>query len=279
MIAEAKAYTETLKFDKFDIRKELDNKRNFAMTITSKRRTGKSVLLKDLCSQVKDWYESVFVFSMSAHLQPDLFDFVPKDHIIQGFDEEKLKQIWNTQEERILKLKKLDVSPKVLPKILVLFDDIIGDEKVRHSQTLNNFFILGRHLQFAVVILTQTISGKWGLPGVIRSNVDVAISFFLDAEYDRKCFTDQYLSAKNKRAGSIIYEQITRSRPFQAIVVLNCVISQDITECVKTFIAREKLPKFKIGTAVLKGKMNHVSMFAPSSGLQGVDFLPKIKKS
>lgn len=274
-------YVDSLKFEVFDIRKEMDDKRNFSMTLTSKRRTGKSVLLKHLCYQIKDWYTAVYVFSMSAHLQPDLFDFIPKDHIIQGFNEAKLKQIWDAQESLVMKLKKQDIPAKDIPKVLILFDDIIGDDKVRHSQTLNNFFILGRHLHFAIAIISQTISGKYGLPLVIRSNLDIAISFFLDAEYDRELFCDQYLSARNKKIGALIYDKITRSVPYQAIVVLNCNISQDITKCVRTFIAKEKLPKFKMGkpSKSLKNTSLFIMENMPASGLQGVDFLPRISKT
>ena len=276
-----KEYVDSLNFEVFDIVKELEDKKNFAMTITSKRRTGKSVLLKNFCYLIKNWYTTVYVFSMSAHLQPDLFDFVPKDHVIQGFNEEKLNEIWNSQEQLVMKMKKQGIPPNDIPKVLILFDDIIGDHKVRHSETLNNFFILGRHLHFGIVMISQTISGKWGLPGVIRSNVDVAVSFFLDSEYDRDLFCEQYLSAGNKKLGSVIYEKITRGKDYQAIVVLNCVISQDITRCVKTFIAKEKLPKFKMGKELKKLKNTNLFIMEnlPASGAQDIGaFLPKMSK-
>lgn len=273
---EYQTYVNSLNFETFDIRKELDDKRNFAMTITSKRRTGKSVLLKHLCSQIKDWYQTVYVFSMSAHLQPDLFDFVPKDHIIEGFNEEKLKQIWTSQEQLVTKIKEVKGGGGDIPKVLIIFDDIIGDPKLRNSQTLNNYFILGRHLHFAQIILTQTMSGKWGVPGVIRQNVDVAVAFFLDSERCREQFCGQYLSAKNKKIGDLIFEKVTRDVPYQAIIVLNCVVERDPMKVIKTFVANPKIGKFKMTP---KEKITHTSTFLreefPSSGIS-FDFKPRV---
>ncbi len=273
-------YFNSLKFETFDIKKELNDKRNFTMTITSKRRTGKSILLKNLCLQIKDWYANVYVFSMSAHLQPDLFNFIPKENLINGFNEEKLLAIWQAQENLVMKMLKIGVLKKDIPKVLIIMDDIIGDDKVRHSQTLNNFFILGRHVEFAVILISQVIGGKWGLPGVIRSQVDVAIAFFLDAEYDRDLFCEQYLSTKNKKVGHMIYDFITRSIPYQAIVTLPCVTDPDPTKCIKTFVAKEKVPKF---TMIKQRKPEHNAMFIssilPSSEGAGVNFMPRIGKN
>ena len=253
-------YVNSLNFEEFDIRKELDDKCNFFMTITAKRRSGKSVLLKNLCYQIKDWYASCYVFSMSAGLQPDLFDFVAKENIYDGFQEEKLLEIWNAQKAMVMSLKKTKTKDKDIPKVLILFDDIIGSEKVRHSSVLNNFAILGRHLHFAVIILSQEMGGKYGIPKVIRSNVDVAIAFYLDSEVCRDLFCTQYLSAQNKKIGLVIFDKITRGKPYQSIIVLNCKVNSNITEVVKTFIAKEKVPKFKLGELSLE-KMKHTSVF------------------
>lgn len=281
MNKENQGYVDSLNFEVFDIVKELNDKRNFAMTITSKRRTGKSVLLKNLCYFIKDWYEDAYVFSQSAHLQKDLFNFVKKENIIDGFNEEKLKEIWDFQATRIEKMKNSNVPTKDLPKILILFDDIVGDNRVRHSKVLNDFFILGRHLQFAQIIITQCMGGKYGLPAVVRQNVDCAVSFFLDAEYCRDLFCSQYLSTKNKRTGLLIYEKITRDVPFQAIIVLNCKVDRDPLNVVKTFVAKEKIPKFMLGKKVGirdKSIVAFVNSVQPSAGITQ-NFLPPFSKN
>jgi hypothetical protein len=229
-------------FQVFDIVKALNDRRNFAMTITSKRNTGKSVLLKDLCYQIKNWYQEVFVFSLTAHLQPDLFDFVKKENVINAFDEERIKQIWDTQENLVMKLKKMKVKPEEIPKVLLLFDDLIADPNVRKSDILNRLFIAGRHVHFAQIFITQTFKG---VPPTIRTNVDIACAFYLNSYDDRDEFSGQYLSTKNKKLGMNIFDRITKE-PYQAIVVLNFNISPSPEDYITTYIAKLKVPKFKM---------------------------------
>jgi hypothetical protein len=212
------------------------------MTITSRRNTGKSVLLKDLCSHIKDWFQEVYVFSLTAQLQPDLFDFVKKENVIDAFDEDRIQQIWDAQSNHVLKLQQLKVEHDKIPKVLLLFDDLIADPRVRKSDVLNRLFIAGRHAHFAQIFITQTFTG---VPPVIRTNVDVAIAFHLNSYDDRDAFSRQYLSTKNNKLGLNIFDKITKV-PYQAIIVLNYRISQEPTDYIRTYIAKLKVPKFKM---------------------------------
>jgi hypothetical protein len=229
-------------FQVFDIVKALNDRRNFAMTITSKRNTGKSVLLKDLCYQIKNWYQEVFVFSLTAHLQPDLFDFIKKENVINAFDEDRIKQIWETQEKVVMKLKKMEIEPDKIPKVLLLFDDLIADPRVKKSDILNRLFIAGRHVHFAQIFITQTFKG---IPPTIRTNVDIAVAFYLNSYDDRDEFSGQYLSTKSKKLGMNIFDRITKEA-YKAIIVLNFNISSNPEDYVNTYVAKLKVPKFKM---------------------------------
>lgn len=240
-------YVNNLNIKEFDILEDLKGRENFSMAIVAKRNTGKSVLMKDLCSKIKGWYDNVFVFSQSAHLQPDLFDYVPKENIFNGFDEEKLNEIWNNQHDKIMRLKKAGI--KKLPKVLMLFDDIIGDPRVRSSKILNDFFIMGRHLHFGVMIITQEMGGKGGLPKVVRTNLDCAIAFFLNSEYDRKLFIEQYLSTKNKQIGEKLFDKICHQK-YQCVVILNYITDPEPENYIRKYIANPKPPKFKMKSDV-----------------------------
>lgn len=145
---EAAMYVENLypQIQTFDIKKFMKDKRNFLLAMFSKRRTGKSVLMRDLVHQIKDWYEEVYVFSMTALDQPDMFDFVKPENIIHGYDEEKLLQIWTIQETKTRAYKKLhNVKTEKCPHILVIFDDIVSDPKIRHSKIFDSLAVCGRH--------------------------------------------------------------------------------------------------------------------------------------
>ena len=208
------------------------------MTITAKRRTGKSILTKDICSKIKTWYAQVYLFSTTADLQPDLYDFIEPKNRFNGFDEAKLEQLWNQQEKIVMSLKRN--KSKELPHILLIFDDITSDPRVKKSPILNKLFVAGRHLCFAQIILSQTFTG---LPPTIRTNVDVAIAFYLDSQVDREAFSKQYLSTKNVRLGIMIFERITRE-PYQAIVCLNFKTSQNPEDVIRTYVANPKVYKF-----------------------------------
>ncbi len=260
------------KFKVFDIVKEYANMKNMFITITSKRRTGKSVLLKDLCYKMKNWYSKVYVFSMTAHLQPDLFDFVEDHNIFNGFNEEKLNEIWDSQEKLFE-----DLKGKNLPPVMIILDDIISDPNFKKSEIMFRLAVMGRHLQFCVVILTQNFTS---IDPKIRKNVDLAMAFYLDDYDNREQFAKSYLSTKNPKVGVAIFERITRE-PYQAIVVMNSRISQSPEDTVRTYKAELELPKFMMGSRRIK--LNHkvnafVSSNFPSSGLGETDFMPPIRK-
>lgn len=238
-----KEYVDSLKFEHFDIIKEMNDKRNFTATITAKRRSGKTVLLRNLIYEIRSWYSECWVFSETVEAQKEIYDFAPDDHIINNFDEEKLLAIWNSQKEKALKAK---AEKKDIPLCLIVFDDIIGDKRVRNSKVLNNFFILGRHYGTCVIVLSQYIGGSKGLPPIVRSNCDFVVSFLLDAESDRELFIGQYLSVQSKKLGKFVYNKIANNVDYNAIVVLKCKIDPDIMATVKYYHADLNIPKFKI---------------------------------
>lgn len=245
-IKEEKEISDALitKFDKFDIVKNYSDKKNFACSITAKRRTGKSVLMRHLCSQMVGWYEEVHVFSLTAHLQTDLFDFVDEKNINHTFDEEKLKSIWNRQESLIMSLKKKGQIDN-FPTILCIFDDIIGDTKVRNSKILNEYFIAGRHIHIGMIIISQEMGGRYGLPKVVRANLDLAIAFFLNSEGDRELFVKQYISTKSTKYGKVIFNDICQEE-YKAICILNYKTDKEPENYINWFIADLKIRKFKM---------------------------------
>lgn len=236
------------KFDKFDPIKELNDKRNFSMIISSKRRTGKSVFVKDICHQIKGWYNSAYLFSMTSDLQPDLYDFIPESNVYNSFNEDKLEEIWSIQEKLITALRAAKAPDSDMPHILIILDDVISDTRVKKSEILNRLFVAGRHLKFAVIAISQTFTG---FGPTLRVNCDVSVAFYLDSQDNREAFAKQYLSTKNKNLGIMIFERITKE-PYQCIVCLNCKTSSNPEDTIKTYTAKLKVPKFKISAQGLK---------------------------
>jgi hypothetical protein len=118
------------------------------MHIYGQRRTGKSVALRHLLHDVKDWYKKAYVFSETIHLQPDLFDYIPKHNQFNSFDQYKLQEIYNEQETYILKNISAGKKKEDLNYVLVLFDDCINDTNFRSSEILKRIHISGRHVNY-----------------------------------------------------------------------------------------------------------------------------------
>lgn len=265
----AKSY----KFDIFNPVEDLKNCKNFSMTITSKRRTGKSVFVKDIVSKIKGWYTQAYVFSMTSDLQPDLYDFVSKENIYNGFNESKLEQIWKSQEQLVMSMRKNRIADEKIPHILIIFDDLISDPKVRNSEILKRFYVAGRHILMAQAFLSQNFTS---IPPIMRNNVDVSVAFYLDSQDNRESFSKQYLSCKNSKLGEMIFNNITKT-PYQAIVCLNYITSQDPTETTKTYIASLKVGKFKVGNKNIGKNTFMIDSISPAQ-IDGTKFIPKIKK-
>ncbi len=234
----------------FDMLETMKDTHNFSCAVYGARRKGKSVLIADLIHKTKKWYTDIYVFSQSAHLQPDLFHYVPKHNITNSFDEAKLKEIWNRQEQFIMSEVKKGKDKKDLPIILLIFDDVIADARIRTSKVFVDIHVLGRHLNIASIVLSQEFGGKGGLSKVCRANEDLVISFYPNAEYDRELIVKQYLSTKSTKLGYQVIRDVCMEE-FTAIIIANFKISHNLEDYVFKYKARPKVPKFQVGSAVV----------------------------
>ena len=168
-------------FKVFDL-KSVKIGKGLSITISGKRNSGKTVLLRDLCYQLKDKYSEVYLFSNTASYQPLVFDFIKKENIFIGLNVAKIQELWNAQGTMTEKLLKKNPNPdhEKVDKILILFDDIVGDPKIRTSDELAQLFTRGRHVYISQIFLTQSVVG---IPPIMRRNVDLAIAFYLEKCY------------------------------------------------------------------------------------------------
>ncbi len=231
---------------------------NFAAIGAAKRRAGKSTFLKDICYQAhkEQLYSECYVFSLTAHLQRDLFDYVPKENIYYGMDEKKLKEIWNKQEIMIGKLEKQGIPKSEMPMILCIFDDIIGDANaVKYSEQLLNMAVAGRHLNLATIILTQHFHA---IKNTCRDNVDWFFCFKTKKKDNRVNIIESYMDLPNSM-GEMVLRKITADteNQYQCMVIDNMCIDDNPEEYIFKYTAKEKVPKFMIGSKT--NNSNYVS--------------------
>lgn len=228
---------------------------NFAMMICAKRRTGKTVFMKDLLSRIYHRYKMCYLFSNTVELQFEVYDFIDEKYKFKGFQEDKLQEIYDKQEMYIksqlpLKPKSMSESDykKSLDHILLIFDDFIGDSKVRHSKTFNDLFILGRHLNIAVICLSQYYSSLGGISACARKNLDYCVSFFLDSESDQEHLVQDFMSKNGKKLGMQLYSDIA-TEEYQSVVICNNKTTRKYEEYVYKYIANPDTKKFKFRNA------------------------------
>lgn len=120
----------------------------FSFIICSSRNQGKSVLLRDLYE--RHWegnFHLVLVFSNT--LGTNWYDsFIPASTKYHQYDEDILINLFKLQQEHKEK------TGKYL-NVLAIFDDCISEE-LKHSEVLQNIFILGRHLGISICFITQS---------------------------------------------------------------------------------------------------------------------------
>ena len=246
--SDTELYVDSLKFSEFDPRQELKDVKNFSSVIFSKRRSGKSILVRDMISKIKDWYTDVYLICETGDSQTELYQFVPKQNIKLTFDEPFLETLFNRQKEKIIKMssdpnKKVDKTK--MPYILIIFDDFISNPRVRTSPIFHKYAVMGRHYNIATVCLSQCVGGRDGIPKGVRGNQDLIICFMLESEVDREGIAMQFLSLNNKKEGIAILRKITEV-PYQAIIIKNFVKSVKYDETIRVYNAKLKIKDFYI---------------------------------
>lgn len=120
-------------------------------------------------------------------------------------------------------LRSGDFDAAFMPHKLIILDDVVDSDTVRHSQGLNSLAVAGRHWYFTVILLSQCICGSGSVPPIIRLNTDFIICVYNPrSKNERKLLSEQYLSPANtdSDAGLKLLADITRV-PFRAIVIDN----------------------------------------------------------
>lgn len=149
----------------FDPLKQLKDIKNFFMIITSRGRTGKSVLMKDFLYQIKDFYKECYVFSSTAYLEPHIFNFVNKDRIFEEINDYKIDEILDSQKIKI------NNFPDVNPYIILIFDSV-NFHNPKNYEILSKLSIVARHHMIACIVISQSYKI---VPNCLKINSDVNI--------------------------------------------------------------------------------------------------------
>ena len=168
------------------------------------RRSGKTVMLRYLLSELGDRLENhkAYLFSSTAEISPEQYDFLPDKAKFPNISELEfdLGEIVGKQKAAI-KLFHEGKEEEPDP-VLIILDDCVSENIVRHSPSLNTLAVSGRHIKISVVILSQVVSGSGSVPPIIRTQADtVFVVANPRSEVERKLLAEQYLTAENSFGG------------------------------------------------------------------------------
>lgn len=196
------------------------------IAIVASTGSGKTVLLKDILSEIAGDYDKFYLFSRTAKLQ-EAYDFVPRRMITDDFDERLLTEIWDRQ-------VKTKADDKPLDKVLIVLDDIIASPSYKTSKMLDEIAYGARHCNITVVLLSQNMSS---IKTSIRNNIRIAVAFQLSSKREREKFVEQFLAVENNRVGDVLFRRLTDVK-YQCIIVQAYKSGAAINEKVKVYTAR-----------------------------------------
>jgi len=223
-----------LEFDLSDIPE------NPSIVLAGRRRSGKGILTKDLCYNYfrGQKLQSCFLFSPTAEIAINGFDFVPFEYRYTEIDIDVIDRIMRRQEYLIKN------DPRGNYKILIIIDDIISSNDAKQQKILDKLFICARHYQISLIVCYQYI--KKDFSPVQRDNVDIIFTF-QQSNFDNKdALNRQYLSVSdNKKEGLDLINRYATG--YQSLVILNTINSDNYDDFCYFYKADMIERKFKLG--------------------------------
>lgn len=228
------------------------------------RRVGKTHLMTWLLSLMKDKIDKAYLFSNTSRVQIAAWDMIVPDHKFEGFQEEVMNHIWQEQVHKFEELNDMleptmpdkeerqRVIKKRAPKVFIVFDDIISDERIRSRKVINDIFVMGRHLNIGAAFLSQAISARASFNIMCRPNVDYVISSHMNSRGDWERLSEMYLSFEDWKLGFCLAKGITRTK-YNFVVAVHCIRDDDMTTersnatNILKIKAPAKKPKFQLG--------------------------------
>lgn len=188
----------------------------FSSIVVSKRNSGKSFLVKDLCynlSTQKRIHQIIVMSNTSGLALNKDYDFVDKK-FLTTFAQEKI--------ERLMKLQTKAIKAGKIREILLVLDDVIGGDgtkKAEGNRLIRSLYANGRHFHISVILLSQIANRLLEPP--LRENSDYI--FFsrlgmrgLETLWEsipviKKKEFIRFASTHNKDYTFILYDNMTQS--------------------------------------------------------------------
>eukprot|EP01132_Coremiostelium_polycephalum_P009343 gene9343-11466_t len=160
--------------------------------IIGKRRTGKSYFARWLCHKVKQHYPLVIVMTKTV-INGWWEQCVSTNYIYDDWQPHIVRALIKRNRD-ILTNKEL--KDQLNPNVLIILDDIIGENSFRNDPTLADLFTLGRHCKIGFILLTQYV---YGVGPLARGNCDYIFSCMQTQNRQRTAIAEDYGDIMDKK--------------------------------------------------------------------------------
>lgn len=137
--------------------------------------------------------------------------------IYDTIDMEVIKSI--VEGQKTLQLQNMSVEKKErinIKKVLILYDDIIGDDQLKSYQSdLCGFSCMSRHANIINIYLTQNYTS---IPSVIRRNANLVILLTSD-NYSPAMIEENALKNKHKQFAQFYEDNIINQKDHSFIII------------------------------------------------------------
>lgn len=166
----------------------------FSMQLSGPSGSGKTNFLLNLLTNkymYKDYFHYILIFSPTAGDLDDMYKNlkIPEENFIRKMDKKILEDILENRKKQIKK----DGIEKVAKtsRILIIMDDVIGDQQFLKSDDALELFTLLRHYLISIIVLVQAYNG---VPPKMRKSAN-GIAIFPSLRSEVECLKDEITPA------------------------------------------------------------------------------------
>jgi hypothetical protein len=182
----------------------------FAMSVASKRNTGKTMLMtqfiQELLKQGRIYI--AFVFSNTYEMNGE-WSFLP-EKCKSKFDPDRLQALMDAQ---------IAIPKDKRKEILIVLDDILGDRSVENNAIIMKFYATSRHFQCSIVLLSQ-IANRVLSPAVLQNS-----DYILYSRLNRTQLSNLFEAVTNMEKQQFIKFSEFVIKDFAFVIVDNTVQS------------------------------------------------------
>ncbi len=220
---------------------------------------------KHSSSAPKSKKQAVRALPQESAIHNDTYMFAQDPYVSVSAGDEMF-ELTDSQINELRRAGKIDESR--FPRRLIILDDVVNENRIRHSTNLNKLAVSGRHIFISCIILSQSVTGSASVPPIIRRNSDyILVVGYPRSIHERKMLAEEYLTISNEGDASAkslrILKDVTQ-KSYRAFVI--SVINSTATEYNQFLFQYGPVPppprnvskSFKLGTPdQWKFKMHH----------------------